>query len=153
MKLGCMLMLLIFLSSVSFGALTKPIDLLFKTCLRQSLQKSSPPDRDNARFVCFEKFPHTPFSTCLDEAKKMEYMSNAEEAMKNCYYSRPQVWSARNCLDVAKKLHTALERDDMRLDCFSEFQAQGTQSTCSMIANSFEQTYYKERFKQVCQDN
>ena len=143
-------------SSVSLGAITPSPMVLLQSCLKQSLRQNSPPDRDNARFVCLEKFVKVPLSVCEKEAQKMEYLTNTEEALKNCYYSRPESFNTRNCLDVAKKLHTSLDRDSMRLDCMSALESQIESSknkNCLMIANSFEQLHYKERFKQVCQEN
>ena len=153
MKLGCTLLWIIFMSSVGFAAQVNPLDLQFRACVKQALRKNSPPDRDNSKIVCLEKFVGIPFSTCLIEAKKMEYLSTSEEAYKSCYYSRPKMWSARNCLNVAKKLHTLADRDSMRLDCFSELESQqASKKDCLMVSESFEQLHYKERFKQVCQD-
>lgn len=154
MKLGCTLLWIIFVSSIGFGANLKAVELHFHTCLRQALRKSSPPARDNAKFICLEKFVSIPFSSCLKEARRMEYLSNSEEALKSCYYSRSLVWNTRNCLNVAKKLHTVIDRDRMRLDCFSQLDAQQmSRKNCLLISESFEQTHYKERFKQVCEEN
>lgn len=155
MNLGCTLLWFIFVSSVSFGATLKNTDLYFKTCLRQALHKNTPPDRDNAKKICLNKFVEIPLSSCLVEAKKMEYLTNSEEALKSCYYARPHAWSAKNCLNVAKKLHTTLDRDSMRLDCLSQLESlQNTgNKSCLIISESFEQLHYKERYKQVCQEN
>ena len=153
MKLGCTLLWIIFVSSVGLAAEVKTADLQFRTCVKQALRKNSPPDRDNAKIICLEKFVNIPLSICLDEAKKMEYLTNTEEAYKSCYYSRPQMWTARNCLAVAKRLHTLDDRDSMRLDCFNELESQQpSKKNCSMVSESFEQLHYKERFKQVCLD-
>ncbi len=85
----------------------------------------------------------------------MEYLTNSEEALKSCYYARPQAWGARNCLNVAKKLHTTLDRDSMRLDCISQLESlqNSGNKSCLIISEAFEQLHYKERFKQVCQEN
>lgn len=145
-------MLMIFLPVMGMGAENASKEILFKSCLKQSLRKNSPPQRDNAKFICLEKFVSIPLSLCLHEAEKMEYLSNTQEALKSCYYSRSQEWNPRNCLAVAKKLHTFIDRDNMRLDCFSQLESQrNTEKNCLMILESFEQLHYKERFKQVCQ--
>lgn len=154
MKLVCTLLWFIFMSSTGFGAQADSVNLAFKSCLRHSLHKNSPPDRDNAKFICLERFVGIPLDTCLNEAMKMEYLSNSQEALKSCYYSRPRIWNARRCLDVAKKLHTISERDNMRMDCFSQLESERmSRVKCLMITESFEQLHYKERFKQVCQEN
>ncbi len=154
MKLVCTLLWFTFVSSISLSKELKTIDLRFKTCLKQALVKNSPPDRDSSKMICLDKFVGIPLSSCLNESKKLEYLTNSEVALKNCYYSRPQSWSASNCLDVAKKLHTVLDRDNMRLDCFSQLESQQpSRKNCLMVSKSFEQSHYKERYQQVCQEN
>jgi hypothetical protein len=158
MKLGCTLLCFIFMSAVALAASSETrvnaSELHFRSCLKQSMRKNSPPERDDSKLICLEKFVGVTLSSCLGEAKKLEYLTNSEEAYKTCYYSRPQVWNTRNCLDVAKKLHTFIDRDGMRLDCFSQLESQQTsRKNCLMVAVSFEQLHYRERFKQVCQEN
>jgi hypothetical protein len=153
MNAGCKLLWILFVSSVCFGSGANSADLHFRSCLKQALRKNSPPERDNARSFCLEKFGSVSLSTCSNEATKMEYRSNSEEALKNCYYARPQEWSARSCLNVAKKLLTMLDRDNMRLDCFSQLESQDNNTkNCTMISESFEQPEYEKRYKQVCLD-
>ncbi len=154
MKLVCKLLLIIFVSSVGFGANPKIQDRSLKVCLKQAMNQKNPPDRDNAKLFCLEKFSGASFSTCLDEAKKLEYLTNSQEALKSCYFSRPKIWSARNCVGVAKQLHTIVDRDSMCLDCISQLEArQISFINCMKISDSFEQLHYKERFEQVCQKN
>lgn len=89
----------------------------------------------------------------------MEYVTNSEEAKRLCYFSKPLAWSVNNCLGVAKSLHTAVDRDAMRLDCLEQLlvqpgnQTKMTQVSCLKIAKSFEQVHHRERFAQVCADN
>lgn len=143
----------IFVSSVSFGLPTETSDLSFRTCLRQGLRKNSPPDRDNAKLICLEKFTSISLLTCSLEAKKMEYLSNTEKALKSCYFSRPRAWNTMNCLNVAKKMSLMTDRDNVRLDCFSQLELQQmSRKNCFKIYNSFEQMHYKERYQQVCQE-
>jgi hypothetical protein len=155
MKLVCMLMWVVLLSSLGFAAVPKSVHLEFKSCLSAALKKISPPQRDNAKFICLEKFKGISFSTCFKEARKMEYITNSEEAKRLCYYSKPLAWSVGNCLGVAKSLHTILDRDAMRLDCLEQLgnQFRMTQVSCLKIAKSLEQAHHKERFVEACAGN
>lgn len=153
MKLASTLIWFIFVSSVSFGYQADSVELRFQSCSKQALRKKTPPDRDNAKFICLGKFKGISLSQCLKEAGKMEYLLNSQEALKSCYYSRPQLWNVKRCLDVAKMLHTSIDRDNMRLDCVSQIELQQiSQDNCLKVSQSFEQLHYKERFKQACQE-
>ncbi len=153
MKPDCTLLwIILFVSSVSWSAPAPTAEKLMGHCLKQALHKNSPPDRDNARSVCLGKYTQVSLSRCLSEAGKMEYLLNADEAYKDCYYSRSRDWNTRSCLRVAKKLYTMWDRDSMRLDCYSQLESQFSFKNCSVIANSFEQMHYKERFRQACRD-
>ncbi len=154
MKLGFTLLWFICLSSIGFGYEAKALDYRFKVCLKQALKKNTPPDRDNAKLICLEKFKTIPFSICSQEAMKMEYLVNSQEALQNCYFSRPQMWTTRRCLAVAEKLHTALERDSMRLNCVDQLEQQRRDwRTCKKISDAFEQTHHKERVRQTCESD
>ena len=153
MKLVYTLLWFIFMSCVSFGSTAGTADLRYQTCAKQALRKKSPPERDQAKLICLDKMKGISFSKCLSEATKMEYLSTTQEAIKSCYYRRPQIWNAKSCLEVARRLYTSLDRDNMRLDCLSQLESkQVSRASCLRVTQAFEQLHYRERFEQVCQE-
>ncbi len=153
MKLVCTLLCLILMSSVSLGLTAGSVDLRYQSCAQQALRKKSPPERDHAKLICLEKVKGISFEKCLSEAEKMEYLSTTQEALKSCYYGRPQIWNSKSCLEVSRRLYTSLDRDNMRLDCFSQMESkQVSRANCLRVTQAFEQSHYRERFKQVCQE-
>lgn len=148
MKLGKICVALILgLSSVAFSAKTDP---KFLICLKSSLKRSTPIERDEARLACMRRHVNINLSTCTQEAQRMEYLLNEQVALKECYYTRTQSWSLANCFNVAKKLHTLSDRDGMRLDCLTQMSLPKDKGNCLKLANSFEQRQHKLRFVSVC---
>ncbi len=153
MKLVCTLLWFIFMFSVSLGSAAGTADLSYQSCAQQALRKKSPPERDHAKLTCLERVRGISFSKCLSEARKMEYLSSTQEALKSCYYGRPNIWNAKSCLEVARRLYTSLDRDNMRLDCLSQLESKEiSRASCLRVTRSFEQLHYRERFEQVCQE-
>ncbi len=153
MKLVCTLLCFIFVSSVSFGLTAGSADIRYQSCAQQALRKKSPPERDHAKSICLDRIKGISLKKCLREAEKMEYLLTTQEALKSCYYARPQIWNSKSCLEVARRLYTSLDRDNMRLDCLSQMESkQISRASCLRVTQAFEQLHYRERFEQVCQE-
>lgn len=136
-------------------AATGPTESDFKSCTKNSLKLNSPNERDQARLGCLEKkLPQTStLSSCLKEAKKFEYLLTEQEAIKTCYHSNSKFWGIKNCLTVAKELHSLSDRDGMRLDCVATLGVPNDKGQCLNFANSFEQIEYKRKFNSTCLEN
>jgi hypothetical protein len=150
MKLGELGFFILILLMVKAVATLPAQKYEFKSCLKNSLKNPTPPLRDRARQFCLERHARVSLESCTKEASKMEYLTNEQAALRNCYLTRPAQWTLNNCMSVAKKLHSLSDRDGMRLDCVSTYGLPRTSSTCLKTANSFEQTQYKNRFISTC---
>lgn len=152
---GHLSLLLVFLFSVSAIAAIEKKDSEFRICTKNSLQYATPQQRDLNRLDCLEKkWPRSlTLQQCLKEARKFEYLTNEQLAIKSCYYTNVQYTGIKNCLTVANQLHEISERDDMRYDCVSVAGLPKIKSECLNIANSFEQLKYKKKFNFVCLEN
>ena len=152
---GHLILLLIFLISVPGLAAIEKKDSEFRNCTKNSLLYATPQQRDLNRLNCIEKkWPKSlTLQQCLKEARKFEYLTNEQLAIKSCYHTNTQYAGIKNCLTVANQLHEIFERDEMRFDCVSVAGLPKKKSECLNIANSFEQLKYKNRLNIVCLEN
>lgn len=152
---GHLSLLLTLLFSVPALAAIEKRESEFRNCTKNSLQYSTPQQRDLNRLECIEKKWPKPstLQQCLKEARKFEYLTNEQLAIKSCYHTNAQYAGIKNCLTVANQLHEVSERDDMRYDCVSVSGLPKKKSECLNIANSFEQSKYKKKFNIVCLEN
>ncbi|MFN8847237.1 MAG: hypothetical protein ACK5V3_01995 [Bdellovibrionales bacterium] len=127
----------------------------FKLCKSNSLKLSDPNSRDQARLNCITKeFPtRLGIESCVKEAKKFEYLLNEQSALRSCYYSKPQFAGMKNCLFIAKELHSLGDRDDMRLECVSSIGLPRGRNSCLEVANKFEQGQLKKKLITTCLEN
>lgn len=151
MKLG-VIGVVLFLG-IGFSVSAAKTDKTFPLCLQGALIPPTPQQRDEARQACLRRFINISLSKCLDEARRMEYLFNEQEALKMCFYIRPQAWNLPNCFDVAKKLHTRADRDGMRLECFTQMDLPIDKKSCLKLAKSFEQRQHEMRFVSTCSEH
>jgi len=152
---GPISLFLTFLISMSAVAAIEKKESEFRSCTKNSLQSSTPQQRDLNRLDCIEKkWPRSlSLQQCLNEARKFEYLMNEQLAIKSCYYTNSQFAGIKNCLTVANQLYEISERDEMRYDCVSVAGLPKIKSECLHIANSFEQLKYKKKLIIVCLEN
>lgn len=138
----------------------KPIGLekqqyLFHLCKQNSLKLAAPHERDRARMNCLVNnfSSQGDLKTCIKEAKKFEYLVNEQEGLKNCYYGNSRFSGIKNCLIVAKELHTLSDRDDMRLSCISSLGLPNNKGSCLEVVDSFEQGQVKKKLRSICLEN
>lgn len=148
--------LLLILMSVGFDAIAA-IDRSsdFQSCTKRSLQLSTPQLRDLERLDCLErKWPKArSLKQCLEEARKFEYLTNEQLALKSCYYTNTRYAGIKNCLFVADQLHEVAERDEMRYDCVSVAGLPKNKSQCLNISKEFEQIKYRKKLNGSCLEN
>ena len=152
---GHLSLLITFIFSASAIAGIEKRESEFRNCTKNSLFYSTPQQRDLNRLDCIEKkWPKSSsLQQCLKEARKFEYLTNEQLALKSCYHTNAQFAGIKNCLTVANQLHEVSERDDMRYDCVSVSGLPKKKSECLNVANSFEQLKYKKKFNIVCLEN
>lgn len=152
---GYLSLLITFLILVPAHAAIENKDSDFRICTKNSLQFSTPQQRDLKRLDCLEKrWPKSlSLQQCLKEARKFEYLTNEQLAIKSCYHTNSHFTGIKNCLTVANQLHEITERDDMRYECVSVAGLPKKKSECLNVANSFEQLKYKKKLNVVCLEN
>lgn len=143
---GICLLLLVFSNGLQ-AALPNPN---LSRCLKDSLTRSTAPERDAARFACFSRSSNMRLSSCIREAQRMEYLLNEQEALMDCYYSNPRAWGLNNCFYVAKRLHTRTDRDSMRLDCVAQIGLPRDKNQCLKMTKSIEQSHHRVRMARAC---
>lgn len=134
-------------STASLAASANP---QFNACLKKSLARPTPPERDEARQACLRKNLNMSLSTCVLEAQRMEYLQNEQTALVECYESKPRFWSRPNCFAVAKKLHTLTERDEMRIDCLNQMGLPRDKKACLHLAKAIEQSHHRNVIARAC---
>lgn len=147
-------LVLLLLSQSGFSAIQNS-ELNFKKCTQLSLKKDSPQERDKERLKCIEKkWPSTfSFSHCLRESRKFEYLINEELSLKSCFYTNSDNSNIKNCLTVANLLHSASDRDDMRINCALANNAYKNKLNCFKVAKSLEQSQIIKKFNPICYEN
>lgn len=139
--------LLLGFNTASHAALSNPI---LSSCLKSSLSRPTPPERDEARQACLRKKLNISLSTCVSEAQRMEYLHNEQTALRECYESNPRLWSRHNCFSVAKKLHSLSDRDVMRIDCLRQMGLPRDKKACLHLAKAIEQTHHRDVIARAC---